>query len=158
MKKIVMAIALSLITWGSFAQEADYTAEVPEIPVDMQFNKSLYSMNEGNMFMSMDPVAFILAVVLPANYDQARAEIFGGTPDPELQNVKTGEGKEDGKTFAYQTADVKSTDGKDLSMETYIIKLDEATAIMVSGAYDKKAKATFEKETKKAALSAKPAQ
>jgi hypothetical protein len=159
MKKFIMAIALSMVAFGSFAQEEeDYAQEVPEIPVDMQFNKTLYSMNEGNMFMSMEPVAFVLAVVLPATYEQAKSEIFGGTPDPELKDVKTGESKEAGKTFAYQTANVKSTDGKDLAMEIYIVKYDEVTSIMVSGAYDVKAKAVFEKETKKAALSAKPAQ
>ena len=43
-------------------------------------------------------------------------------------------------------------------MEMYIIKMDAETSMMVSGAYDVKAKTKFEKEIKKAALSAKPVQ
>lgn len=157
MKMIIAAIALNLLAFSGSAQE-DYAPEVPEIGVDMQFNKSLYSMNEGNMFMSMEPVAFILATVLPVSYDDAKAEIFGGSPDPELHDLKSGEKTEAGKTYAYQTANVKSDDGKDLAMEMYIVKIGASTSIMVSGAYETKAKTTFEKETKKAALSAKVTQ
>ena len=157
MKKIIAALALSLLTFNGFAQE-DYAPEVPEIPVEMNFDKSLYSMNEGNMYMSMDPVAFVLATVLPVSYEAATDEIFGGTPDPELHDLKSGELTENGKTYSYQTANVKSDDGKDLIMEMYIIKMDAETSMMVSGAYDVKAKTKFEKEIKKAALSAKPVQ
>lgn len=157
MKKMIAALGLSLISFAGFAQE-EYAPEIPEIAVDMQFNKALYSMNEGNMFMSMEPVAFVLATVLPVSYDAAKTEIFGGTPDPELKDLKSGEKTEAGKTYSYQTANVKSDDGKDLAMEMYIIKIDANTSIMVSGAYDVKAKATFENETKKAALSAKVVQ
>lgn len=156
MKKIVATIALSLLTLTGYSQE-DYAPEVPEIPVDMQFNKALYSENQGNVYMSMEPVAFILATVLPVPYDAAKAEVFGGTPDPQLHDLKSGEKTEAGKTYAYQTANVKSEDGKDLAMEMYIIKIDATTSMMVSGAYDINAKATFEQETKKAALSAKVA-
>lgn len=157
MKKMIMALSLSLIALSGFAQE-EYAPEVPEIAVDMQFNKTLYSMNEGNMFMSMEPVAFVLASVLPVSYDAAKAEIFGGTPDPELKDLKSGEKTEAGKTYSFQTANVKSDDGKDLAMEMYLVKIDANTTMMVSGAYDVKAKTTFENETKKAALSAKVAQ
>lgn len=157
MKKIILSIILSLITFAGFSQE-DYAPEVPEIPVEMIFDKSLYSMNEGNMYMSMDPVAFVLATVLPVPYDAAKTEIFGGTPDTELHDLKSGELTENGKTYSYQTANVKSDDVKDLIMEMYIIKIDEDNSMMVSGAYDVKSKTKFEKEIKKAALSAKPVQ
>lgn len=157
MKKIILSIVLSCTTFAGFSQE-DYAPEVPEIPIEMQFNKALYSMNEGNMFMSMEPVAFILATVLPVPYDDAKTEIFGGAPDPELLDLKSGEKTEAGKTYAYQTANVKSEDGKDLAMEMYIIKIDASNSMMVSGAYETKAKTTFEHEIKKAALSAKVAE
>ena len=157
MKKLFFAIVLNLVMFSGFAQE-DYEVEIPEIPVDMVFNKSLYAMTEGNMFMSAEPVAFLVASVLPVSYSMAKEEILGGPPEPEFKNTKLGELTEAGKTFSYLTAEVKSDDGKDMLLEMYVVPIDAQTSVMVSGMYEVKAKASYEKEIKKAALSAKIAQ
>jgi len=154
---MLFTMLLNLLVISGFAQD-DYEMEVSEIPVDMIFNKSLYAMNEGNMFMSAEPVAFIVASVVPVDYKMAKEEILGGPPEPEFKNTKTGEITEAGKTFSYLTAEVKSDDGKDMLLEMYVVPIDSQTSVMVSGMYEVNTKALYEKEIKKAALSAKIAQ
>lgn len=151
MRKIVIAIALFLVSSAGFAQE-DATSDVK---IDMNFNKSLFPMAEGNMYMSTEPVAFIMANMMAQTYEEAKAEMQAISEDKDLTNVKKGELKEKGKDVLYQTALIKNDDGQDLVMEIYVVKVDKQNTIMISGGYDLKAKETFKDEIKKAALSAK---
>ncbi|MEZ0007029.1 hypothetical protein ABH942_002407 [Flavobacterium sp. 28YEA47A] len=151
MRKIVIAIALFLVSSAGFAQED----AVSDVKIDMNFNKSLFPMAEGNMYMSTEPVAFIMANMMAQTYEEAKVEMQAISEDKDLTNVKKGELKEKGKDILYQTALVKNDDGQDLVMEIYVVKVDKQNTIMVSGGYDLKAKETFKDEIKKAALSAK---
>lgn len=151
MRKIVIAIALFLVSYAGFAQED----AASEVKIDMTFNKSLFPMAEGNMYMSTEPVAFIMANMMAQTYEEAKAEMQAISEDKDLTNVKKGELKEKGKDVLYQTALIKNDDGQDLVMEIYVVKVDKQNTIMISGGYDLKAKETFKDEIKKAALSAK---
>lgn len=151
MRKIVIAIALFLVSSAGFAQED----AASDVKIDMNFNKSLFPMAEGNMYMSMEPVAFIMANMMAQTYEEAKAEMQAISEDKDLTNVKKGELKEKGKDVLYQTALIKNDDGQDLVMEIYVVKVDKQNTIMISGGYDLKAKETFKDEIKKAALSAK---
>ena len=151
MRKIVTAIALFLISYAGFAQED----AVSEVKIDMNFNKSLFPMAEGNMYMSAEPVAFIMANMMAQTYEDAKAEMQAISEDKDLTDVKKGELKEKGKDILYQTALIKNDDGQDLVMEIYVVRVDKQNTIMVSGGYDLRAKETFKDEIKKAALSAK---
>lgn len=154
MRKIITAVVLFIVSYAGFAQEE----AVSDIKIDMDFNKSLFPMSEGNMYMSTEPVAFIMANMMAQTYEEAKAEMQAISEDKDLTEVKKGELKEKGKSVLYQTALIKNDQGQDLVMEIYVVKVDEQNTIMVSGGYDTKAKATFKDEIKKAALSAKAAQ
>lgn len=153
MRKIITAVVLFLVSVAGFAQEE----AVSDVKIDMTFNKSLFPMAEGNMYMSTEPVAFIMANLMPQSYEAAKAEMESMAEDKELTNVKKGELKENGKNVLYQTALIKNDQGQDLVMEIYVVKVDAENTIMVSGGYDATAKSTFGNEIKKAALSAKAA-
>ncbi|HEU4495985.1 MAG TPA: hypothetical protein VFR70_02930 [Flavobacterium sp.] len=155
MKKFITAV-LCLIAFSGLAQE-EMETEVSVAPIEMEFNKQLYPLNEfKNMFMSVDHEATILAFVVPAPYDMLKAGVIGQEDASASKSIiESGEFKEAGKTIAYQIAADKNEDGKDLIMETYLIKLDGESSIMVTGTYEPVAKIIFQHETKKAALSAK---
>lgn len=151
MKKIVTAVVLFLVSYAGFAQEE----AVSDVKIDMSFNKSLFPMAEGNMYMSTEPVAFIMANLMSQSYEEAKKEMQAIGEDKDLTEVKKGELNEKGKSILYQTAMIKNDQGEDLVMEIYVVKVDEQNTIMVSGGYDVKAKTTFKDEIKKAAVSAK---
>lgn len=155
MRKIITVAILFLVSFAGFAQEEE---AISDIKIDMDFNKSLFPMAEGNMFMSTEPVAFIMANVMSQTYEDAKKEMETIAEDKELTEVKKGELTEKGKKILYQTAVIKNDQGQDLIMEIYVVKADEQSTIMISGGYDVKAKDTFKDEIRKAALSAKKAQ
>lgn len=152
MRKIITAVVLFLVSVAGFAQEEP----VSDVKIDMTFNKSLFPMAEGNMYMSTEPVAFIMANLMSQSYEAAKAEMETLAEDKELTDVKK-ELKENGKNILYQIALIKNDQSQDLVMEIYVVKVDAENTIMVSGGYDATARSTFGNEIKKAALSAKVA-
>lgn len=153
MRKIIITVALFLVSYVGFAQNGP----ISDVKVGMSFNKSLFPMVEGNMYRSTEPAAGIMAEIFSGSYEEAKKTLSQFVAElKDLTEVKKGELNEKGKSILYQTFMFKNEQGLDLVGEYYMkIFDDQNIIIMVCGSYDVKAKTTFKDEIKKAAVSAK---
>lgn len=154
--KIVGIIILLLTSINSFAQEDETVEELKsQIKIDMNFDKTLYPLNEGNMFYSNEPKAVIVAVDIPQKYEDMKNELNNDSDAEDLKDVKKGEFEEAGKKVIYFTGIMTDEDGKEVFMEILVKKATESSCIMITSLYDINAKEKFKKEARKAILSAK---
>lgn len=154
-KKLFYVLALFTVSFTAVAQDGDaeVVEEAPEVVIDMDFNKSLYANNFGNMYMSESPKAVLIAMVVPQSYDDLKAELAKGD-DSKVKNVKKGEATEAGVKFSYFTGIAKEGESE-IFIEAYVKKIDANSCIMITSMYEFGVKTKYEKEAKKALFSAK---
>lgn len=154
-KKLFYVLALFTVSFTAVAQdgEGDVMEEAPEVVIDMDFNKSLYTNNFGNMYMSESPKAVLIAMVIPQSYDELKAELDKSS-DAKVKNVKKGEATESGLKFCYFTGTTKEGDDE-IFVESLMKKVDANSCIIITSMYQLSVKTKYEKEAKKALVSAK---
>lgn len=155
-QKMLLFVSFIFFTTAVIAQEDDAVEEeMTQVAIDMKFNKSLYPMNEGNMFYSDTPKAVIMAMEVPQKYSEMKAELDSESQPEDLKNTKKGEFEEAGTKVIYFTGIMTDDTGKEIFMEILVKKATEDTCIMITSMYELSAKEKFSKEARKAILSAK---
>jgi hypothetical protein len=153
-KKLFYFLALFTVSF-SFAQEeiVEEIDDAPEVVIDMDFNKSLYANNFGNMYMSDSPKAVLMAMVIPQNYVSGKTELAKAM-EPDLKNFKAQEFTENGLKY-YSCTGVMMQENIEVFVEVMIKKLDDNSCVMISSMYEVGVKEKYGKEAKRAIISAK---
>jgi hypothetical protein len=148
--KLYLLLAVFTFTTAIYAQET--VEELPEIAIQMDFDKTLYAQNMGNTFMSEAPKAVLVGIVLPQSYEDIKAEMDKDN-DPSLKDQKKVEFTDKGIKYMHFSG-IYTQEGLEMYFEAICKKIDENSCIMITSMYEGAAKTRFEKEGKKAAISA----
>ena len=139
----------------SFAQEeiVEEIEDAPEVVIDMDFNKSLYANNFGNMYMSDSPKAVLMAMIIPQSYESGKTELTKAM-EPDLKNFKTQEFSMNGLKY-YSCTGTMMQSSVEVFVEVMIKKTDDNSCLMISSMYEVGVKEKYGKEAKRAIISAK---
>ena len=153
-KKLFYFLALFTVSFTAFAQDDTNVEEMePEVVIDMDFNKSLYANNFGNMYMSDSPKAVLMAMVIPQSYESGKTELTKAM-EPDLKNFKTQEFTENGLKY-YSCSGTMMQNNIEVFVEVMIKKVDDNSCVMISSMYEVGVKEKYGKEAKRAIISAK---
>jgi len=153
-KKLFYFLALFTISFTAVAQDDEVVEEMaPEVVIDMDFNKSLYANNFGNMYMSDSPKAVLIAMVIPQSYESGKTELTKAM-EPDLKNFKAQEFTENGLKY-YSCSGTMMQNSVEVFAEVMIKKTDENSCVMISSMYEIGVKSKYNKEAKRAIISAK---
>lgn len=153
-KKLFYFLALFTISFTAVAQDDEVVEEMaPEVVIDMDFNKSLYANNFGNMYMSDSPKAVLIAMVIPQSYESGKTELTKAM-EPDLKNFKAQEFTENGLKY-YSCSGTMMQNSVEVFAEVMIKKTDENSCVMISSMYEIGVKSKYDKEAKRAIISAK---
>lgn len=153
-KKLFYFLALFTMSF-SFAQEeiVEEIEDAPEVVIDMDFNKSLYANNFGNMYMSDSPKAVLMAMIIPQSYESGKTELTKAM-EPDLKNFKTQEFSMNGLKY-YSCTGTMMQSSVEVFVEVMIKKTDDNSCLMISSMYEVGVKEKYGKEAKRAIISAK---
>ncbi len=153
-KKLFYFLTLFTVSF-SFAQDevVEEIEDLPEYVIDMDFNKSLYENNFGNMYMSDSPKAVLMGMVIPQDYESGKTELSKAM-EPDLKNFKAQEISVNGLKY-YSCTGIMNQEGVEIFVEVMIKKIDDNSCLMVSSMYEVGIKSKYEKEGKRAIVSAK---
>lgn len=153
-KKLFYFLALFAVSF-SFAQEENVEdlESAPDVVIDMDFNKSLYANNFGNMYMSDSPKAVLMAMVIPQSYESGKTELTKAM-EPDLKNFKAQEFSVNGLKY-YSCSGTMMQESVEVLVEVMIKKTDDNSCLMISSMYEVGVKTKYEKEAKRAIISAK---
>lgn len=153
-KKLFYFLALFTVSF-SFAQDeiVEEIEDAPEVVIDMDFNKSLYENNFGNMYMSDSPKAVLMAMIIPQSYESGKTELTKAM-EPDLKNFKTQEFSVNGLKY-YSCTGTMMQSSVEVFVEVMIKKTDDNSCLMISSMYEVGVKEKYGKEAKRAIISAK---
>ena len=153
-KKLFYCLALFAVSF-SFGQEENVEdlESAPDVVIDMDFNKSLYANNFGNMYMSDSPKAVLMAMVIPQSYESGKTELTKAM-EPDLKNFKAQEFSVNGLKY-YSCSGTMMQESVEVLVEVMIKKTDDNSCLMISSMYEVGVKTKYEKEAKRAIISAK---
>lgn len=153
-KKLFYFLALFAVSF-SFGQEENVEdlESAPDVVIDMDFNKSLYANNFGNMYMSDSPKAVLMAMVIPQSYESGKTELTKAM-EPDLKNFKAQEFSVNGLKY-YSCSGTMMQESVEVLVEVMIKKTDDNSCLMISSMYEVGVKTKYEKEAKRAIISAK---
>ncbi len=153
-KKLFYFLALFTVSF-SFAQEeiVEEIEDAPEVVIDMDFNKSLYANNFGNMYMSDSPKAVLMAMIIPQDYESGKTELSKAM-QPDLKNFKAQEFSVNGLKY-YSCTGAMMQSSVEVFVEVMIKKTDDNSCLMISSMYEVGVKEKYGKEAKRAIISAK---
>lgn len=153
-KKLFYFLALFMMSFSFAQEEIDEDFEsAPDVVIDMDFNKSLYANNFGNMYMSDSPKAVLMAMVIPQSYESGKTELTKAM-ELDLKNFKAEEFKVNGLKY-FSCSGIMIQDSVEVFSEVIIKKTDENSCLMISSMYEVGVKSKYEKEAKRAIISAK---
>lgn len=119
--------------------------------IEMDVNTELFVSQGANSYVSEDPKAVIMAMMVPESYETSKTKMendAGGN----LTITEKGEKEMNGVTVLYMKGTTDS-EGSTLSAEMYCMEIDEETCLMFVGMADVKADAKYTEAIKKAANS-----
>jgi hypothetical protein len=153
-KKLFYFLALFAVSF-SFAQEENVEdlESAPDVVIEMDFNKSLYANNFGNMYMSDSPKAVLMAMAIPQSYESGKTELTKAM-EPDLKNFKAQEFSVNGLKY-YSCSGTMMQESIEVFVEVMIKKTDDNSCLMISSMYEVGVKTKYEKEAKRAIISAK---
>ncbi len=153
-KKLFFILALFAVSFSAVAQDGEEVVEeAPEVVIDMDFNKSLYTNNFGNMYMSETPKAVLMAMVIPQSYESGKTELKKSM-EPDLKNFKVQEFTENGVKY-FACTGIMNQNNEEVYVEVMVKKVADDSCLMITSMYEVGIKTKYEKEAKKAILSAK---
>ncbi|MBN1463692.1 MAG: hypothetical protein JXQ69_04915 [Paludibacteraceae bacterium] len=157
---IAFSVSVSLLAQISpSANDTPYAdAEIPVMStkVSMEIDTLLFPKIElGTVFLSENPRAMIMPMVLRANFDSLDHKVLLQETAKELgvTVLKSGVLKHKGK-IAYYVVGTTNDKERNVVLEVYYVKADAQRTIMITGYYEKEAK-HYKKQLKKAAFSAR---
>ncbi len=154
----VLSVSLSAqsgVESTDFSQ-ADSIVTPMSTKVSMEIDTLLFPKIElGSVFLSENPRAMIMPMVLRANFDSLDQKLLLEETAKELgvRVLKSGVLKQKGKIAYYIVGTTKDKE-RDVVLEVYYVQADALRTSMITGYYEKEAK-HYKKQLRKAAFSAR---
>jgi hypothetical protein len=135
---------------------ADKDMPVMSTKVSMDIDMKLFPKSQGNMFISQNPRAMIMPMVLRADFDSINQQKLLDETAKELGIAikKKGTLTKKGKKAYFITGSTNDKD-RNILLEVYFVPGDKNTTIMITGFYDVLYKKVYKNEIKRAAFSAR---
>jgi hypothetical protein len=154
----VLSVSLSAqsVDNSSATSQVDSVVTQMSTKVSMEIDTLLFPKVElGTVFLSENPRAMIMPMVLRANFDSLNHKVLLQETAKELgvTVLKSGVLKHKGK-IAYYVVGTTNDKERNVVLEVYYVKADAQRTIMITGYYEKEAK-QYKKQLKKAAFSAR---
>lgn len=154
----VLSVSLSAqsVDKSSATSQVDSVVTQMSTKVSMEIDTLLFPKIElGTVFLSENPRAMIMPMVLRANFDSLDQKVLLQETAKELgvRVLKSGVLKYKGK-IAYYVVGTTNDKERNVVLEVYYVKADAQRTIMITGYYEKEAK-HYKKQLKKAAFSAR---
>jgi hypothetical protein len=164
-KTLLVCIALFICSNLSFGQNSTDTDSLTNAlagminkmlttKIEMDIDTTLYPNHSGNMYISNEPKALIMSMLVPQDYETAKEHLEKRESKKNQDIKETGEFEENGKKILYRTGVVKE-EGKKFMMEQYVVSVSNEQTIIITGMYEPKGKSTFGGTIRKAAVSAR---
>ena len=103
--------------------------------------------------MSDSPKAVLMAMVIPQSYESGKTDLTKAM-EPDLKNFKAQEFSVNGLKY-YSCSGIMMQDSIEVFAEVMIKKTDDNSCLMISSMYEIGVKPKYEKEAKRAIISAK---
>lgn len=152
-----LALLLSVITYGqSDTTEMDFNAmtKMLNTKIIMEVDTLLYTNSQGNFYISENPQAMIMGIVIPESYEKAKEKL---TDDVKKKNViikDSGEFVVNGKKIVFKIGEMDER-GEKMLIELYAVEATKDHTIIITGVCLPKDKLRFANTAKKAASTAK---
>ncbi|WP_298900201.1 hypothetical protein [uncultured Psychroserpens sp.] len=163
-KKYLIVIIAMLFTSIGFAQEDDVIEEEIEIKetinsmfssvIEMDIDKSIFPITQGNTHFSEDQKSGILAMLVPSSFENLEKDLENEQSKEGIKTLSKGALKTDGNRilFLKQSMD---RDGQTYYMFIFAKEHAKDATIMVTAFYEAEKDEDYKKYAEKAAKSAK---
>lgn len=158
---VVLALSMNVSLWAQNPQRNDTISADSDMPVmstkvSMDINMKLFPKTQGNMFISQNPRAMIMPMVLRADFDSINEQKLLDETAKELGIIinKKGTLTKKGRKAYFITGSTNDKE-RNVLLEVYFVKGDKNRTIMITGFYDLAFKKAYKDEIKKAAFSAR---
>ncbi|WP_420572533.1 hypothetical protein [Kordia sp.] len=136
MKKALIALCMLFVAFTVQAQETEAdkqkrAMELMSIKVDMQVDTELFTQATPNTYVSEDPKAVIMAMIVPETYENAKTKLEGNLP-PEFEVSNKGEKTINGIKVIFLEGTSKAQ-GVSINSTVYCFKRDAETCVMFMG-------------------------
>lgn len=141
MKKILIALCTLFVAVGTVqAQDDDaekqaLAVELASIDLKMEVDTSIFQKASTNMYVSQAPQVMVMGMVVPENYDNAKAKLESNLP-PEFNISDKGEKMLNGVKVIFLEGTSKSPQGV-INCVVYCMKRDADTCTMFMGMSEK---------------------
>ncbi len=162
MKKIIFSLLSVIVLIGRTYGQTDSTGAdmVKEMEkmfgakITMEVDTTLYNNRQGNFYISENPQAMLMAVVIPDSYENSKLKLSEAVQKKEVTVKDLGEMESNGKKIIYKIGEMKEN-GQDMIIELYAVEATTEKTILITGVYLPKDKLKYANSAKKAALKAK---
>lgn len=113
------------------AEKQARAMELMAIKIDMEVNKELFMQVTQNTYVSEEPKAVIMAMIVPETYDNAKAKLEGNMP-PDFKVTNKGEKMMNGVNVIYMEGTAEAQ-GTKVNSTIYCLKRDADSCIMFMG-------------------------
>lgn len=137
MKKTIIALCMLFVAaFNVQAQETDAekqarAMELMSIKIDMKIDKELFMEVTPNTYVSENPKAVIMAMIVPETYENAKSKLEGNMP-PDFKVADKGEKTMNGVKVIYLEGTAEAQ-GSTVDSTVYCFKRDADTCIMFMG-------------------------
>lgn len=152
-----LVMLFSFITYGqSDTTEMDFSemSKMLNTKISMEVDTLLYTNSQGNFYISENPQAMIMGMVIPQAYDKAKEKLISDVKRKSVKIKDSGEFEINGKKILFKIGEMKER-GEEMIIELYAVQTATDRTILITGIYMPKDKVRFANATKKAASSAK---
>lgn len=134
---------------------ADTDMPAMSTKVSMEIDRKLFPKLQGGIFISENPRAIIMPMVLRADFDSLQYESLLDATAKELNIIVNKQGilNKKGKKVYYISGKTNEKE-RNVIVEVYYVKADKFRTIMITGFYDLSVKNKYKKVIKRAAFSA----
>lgn len=158
MKKTLIALCILFIGFNVQAQETETEAakqaramELMSKKVDMTIDEELFMAVTVNTYVSENPKAVIMAMMVPESYESSKKKMNENDTD-KFQVTERGEKEMNGVKVLYMEG-TSEAEGTTLNNKIYCVKYDEKTCIMFIGMVENGANEKYENAINNAANS-----
>ncbi len=153
-RKFVSFLTFFMVCSTAFGQKLESKEKLaPAVVIFMDFNKSLYTKSEGNAYFSEDPKAALVGMIVPKKYTDLMEEMKKDAADG-VKNLQNGEFENAGVKYFFYSGNIIVEKTKEFFLEVILKETDADHCIVVTSMFQPKHKSIFEKEAKKAIISA----
>ncbi len=122
--------------------------------IEMDIDKSMFTMNEGNMYFTEDQKTGIVAMAVPQSFAKMKENMGKDKKKEGMELVDKGEITINGQNVLFMKNETKK-EGQDFIILIYAKEIDAETSMMITSFFEKSKEAAIKPLAEKAIVSAK---